>query len=133
MTDRDDGGRAAPLTARVLIVDDDEMDGVLCRAALESVAEEVHFASNGEEALRIFEANEIDIVVTDMAMPTLSGLRLIQELQKRAPSVHVIAISGVNAEILDLAEDVGAVQSLVKPLSPPDLLAAVSEVLERRR
>ncbi len=127
------GSGAAPRheVVRILVVDDNEMDRMIPRAVLENAGHEVLFAPNGEVALRIFETSDIDLVITDLAMPHLNGLRLIQALVELDPEAQIIAVSGVSPEQLDTAERFGAVRTMFKPLRPSALLQLVTEVLER--
>jgi CheY-like chemotaxis protein len=117
-------------TARILIVDDDEVDRMLSRAVLGGAGHELLFAPDGEVALRIFQSENVDLVITDLAMPKLNGLRLIQHLIEHDPRARIIAVSGVSPEQLDMAEQFGATRVMFKPLKPEDLLRVVTETLE---
>ena len=116
--------------AHILIVDDDEMARTFCRTVLGGAGHELLFAPDGEVALRIFQTQDVDVVITDLAMPNLNGLRLIQELLDHDPAARIIAVSGESPEQLDTAERFGAIRTMFKPLRPPELLRAVTEALE---
>ena len=116
--------------ARILVVDDNEMDRMVPRAVLENAGHEVLFAPNGEVALRIFQTRDIDVVITDLSMPNLNGFRLIQALIELDPQALIIAVSGVSPEQLDTAERFGAARTMFKPLRPSALLRVVTEVLQ---
>ncbi len=118
--------------ANILLVDDSEADRLLLKTVLESKGYTIFFARDGEEALRIFGFHPIDMVVTDIQMPHLNGLRLIRELREQDPDAAIVAISGVAAEQLPLAEDLGAIQALAKPIDPQKLLTAVAKALDAR-
>lgn len=115
--------------ARILIVDDEELDRVLLRAVLEHAGHELLFAGDGRTAINLYKLNKMDVVVTDIAMPDLNGLRLIQELRADSKELPIIAISGVSAEQLDLAQDYGANFVLYKPVDPQKLVAMVDHLL----
>jgi CheY-like chemotaxis protein len=115
--------------AKILIVDDEELDRVLLRAVLEHGGHSLLFAGDGRTAINVFKLNQVDVVVTDIAMPDLNGLRLIQELREEDKELPIIAISGVSAEQLDLAKDYGANFVLYKPVDPQKLVAMVNHVL----
>lgn len=117
---------------RILIVDDEESDRVLERSILEGAGHTVFFAPDGESALEAYRIHVIELVITDLHMPRLNGLRLIRELKARDPDLAVIAVSGIAADQLDLAEDLGAVRTVVKPVTPEALLNAVAEALAGR-
>ena len=64
--------------ANVLIVDDEEMDRLLERTMVEDAGHTPFFANDGEVALKVYEEHDIDVVITDLRMPNVDGLRLIQ-------------------------------------------------------
>jgi len=116
--------------ARILIVDDEEMDRLLGRTILQDAGHELLFAQDGDAALKTYREEEVDLVVTDLAMPNLNGLRLIRTLRDEDPDARIIAVSGVSPEQLPRAKDLGASRTLFKPLSREALLEAVEEVLD---
>jgi two-component system chemotaxis response regulator CheY len=118
--------------ARILVVDDDEMDRLFERSVLEDVGHELYFARDGEVALQIYRDHAIDLVITDLHMPRLNGLRLIREIMELDGDATIIAVSGVSADQLDTAETLGAVHTLSKPLDPDALVRIIAEALEQR-
>jgi len=118
--------------ARVLIVDDDEQDVVLLRAMLESAGHELFVASNGEEGLRLYLANPIEVVVTDIAMPRGDGVELITALTGLDPSAAIIAVSGQDPNRLDIAQMAGAKKILIKPVERAELVGAVQELVDEQ-
>jgi len=119
--------------ARILVVDWDEIERVHLWTILEEAGHQLLFASDGKVALEVWERNPIDLVVTELAMPELNGLRLIQELVKLDAGVRIVAISAISADQLDLAEDFGANTILYKPVTRDSILQAVEESLEAPR
>lgn len=119
--------------AKILIVDWDEIERVNLWSILEDEGYELLFASDGNAALKVWEEKTIDLVITELAMPELNGLRLIRELVERDPGVRILAISAISADQLDLAEDFGAGAILYKPVEPRALLSAVEELMEGPR
>jgi CheY-like chemotaxis protein len=115
--------------ATILFVDDDEMERTFAREILEPRGHRVLYAGDGESALRVFATEPVDVVVTDLAMPRLNGLRLIKRIRAEHPRVHVIAASGKNADQLDLAEDFGALAVLKKPWDPQRFLDTLERIL----
>ena len=116
--------------ARILIVDDEEMDRVLLSQILHQAGHEALFAPNGEAALRIWNKSPVDLVVTDIVMPGLDGLGLIEALKEEDPWIRVIAISGVTAKKLNEAARAGALAILTKPVDPEELLQEIHRALE---
>lgn len=82
--------------ARILVVDDDEMERLLGRTILEGVGHELHFAKDGADAMRIFRTEDIDVVVTDLNMPRIDGLRLITEMREFDDRIPVVVVSAPN-------------------------------------
>ena len=119
--------------AKILIVDDEEMDRVMERSMLDGLGHTLLFASDGEVALSLYQKEEPDLVITDLAMPELNGLRLIQEIMEYDPSARIIAVSGASADQLHLAEDMGAFCTLFKPVDYGEFLAAVEKALKEQR
>jgi CheY-like chemotaxis protein len=116
--------------ARILIVDDEEMDRVLLAEVLRRAGHESLFASDGQAALKIWRDSKVDLVVTDIVMPGLNGLELLQTLKVEDPAALVIAISGTSAEKLNKAARLGALAILTKPVDPEELLDEVSRALD---
>ena len=117
--------------ARILVVDDEEADRAHGRAVLENAGHEVLFAPSGEAALRIYAKQAVDLVITDLAMPNLNGLRLIEQIRERDGRALIMAVSGVSPEQFDRAQALGAVATMAKPFSPEELLRVVSDALAR--
>lgn len=115
--------------ARILIVDDEEMDRVLLAEVLHSAGHEPSFASDGLSALKEWRESSYDLVVTDMVMPELDGIGLLEAMQAEAPGVLVIAISGITAKGLNEAGFLGAQAILTKPVDPTELLEEIKRAL----
>lgn len=115
--------------AKILIVDDEEGDRVKESSLLEAAGHELLFAPHGQAALAMWKEQLIDLVITDLAMSELNGLRLIKAIRAEDPVARIIAISGVAPEQLDLAQDFGAMRTLFKPVDPEEFVRVVEEVL----
>ncbi len=116
--------------ARVLIVDDSEEDRLIQRAVLEDAGHDLFFAKNGGEAMKAYLGKDIDVVVTDLQMPDGDGYELITGLLGMDEDTKIIALSGTTPEELDMAELLGALLTLAKPVDPNDLIEAVAKVTE---
>lgn len=118
----------------VLLVDDDlAIRGVVSRA-LERFGYRVWTAEHGAAALEIYEAHrdEVDLVLTDGAMPVMDGISLVREIRARAPELPIVTASG-----LDAAEQLalGGVVSrhvVAKPYSIDMLLRVIRTALDER-
>ncbi len=81
-------------SVKILLVDDEEELRMMLADYLESIGHEVFHADNGKSALEIFEKQEIDIVITDVRMPVMSGIDLLKSVKSISPSTPVITMSG---------------------------------------
>jgi GAF domain-containing protein len=115
------------LPAHCLVVDDEDLVRETIGDLLSLGSHTTVLASSGEEALRLFDAERFDIVVTDLAMPGLSGWQVARACKDRRPEVPVLLITGwgveLNREEL-AAHGVDAVLS--KPLRVDEILDAVA-------
>lgn len=120
----------SPATA-VLVVDDDEVMRDLLRRALERSGFEVVTAADGHEGVERFRDRAVDVTITDMMMPTMDGLQLIQALVAQQPSIRIIAVSGVDEwdNYLKTARSLGARAVLRKPVSSAQIVTTVKRVL----
>jgi signal transduction histidine kinase/DNA-binding response OmpR family regulator len=80
--------------ARVLIVDDGEINRAVFESYVSKIGHKPVQASNGKEALSIFKLCPIDLVITDLGMPGMSGWEVAKSVKKINPDVPVILISG---------------------------------------
>lgn len=85
------------MSNKILVAD----DSVSMRDLIKTIIEydngyEVQEASNGEEALHLLEQNAFDLLITDIEMPEINGIELIQRLRRAGSSMPVIVISGVS-------------------------------------
>ena len=117
---------------RILIVDDEEMDRVLLAQVLQDAGHEPLFAPDGKTALRIWRNGSFDAVVTDIVMPEMDGLSLLETIRMEDPWIPVIAISGTSAERLNKAARSGAQAILTKPVDPSELLTEIDQALDSR-
>ena len=119
---------------KILLVDDEPLFADMVRKALIAFGHEVVLARNGKEALTLYDAQTMSLVITDLMMPDMDGMELIMKLQQLDPAVRIIAMSGggkANPEsYLPVAERLGAVKTLAKPFSLAVLAAAVQECLD---
>lgn len=115
--------------ANILIVDDDEMNRLLEKTIVENAGYTPFFANDGESALRVYEENDIDVVITDLRMPNVDGLRLIRDLLTTDPNAAIIAVSSAGSDQLDAAEAYGALAAFVKPVEPEELMDILHETV----
>ncbi|MBI5396675.1 MAG: sigma-54-dependent Fis family transcriptional regulator [Verrucomicrobia bacterium] len=122
--------------ATLLLVEDDPSHRELYGTVLERAGYDVMRASNADEALRALETRVPDLILTDVVMPTMSGMSLLRELMNLHPGVGVI-LQTSQPQIADAVEaiKIGALDYLDKSsLIPPTRLAErVAAALQKRQ
>jgi putative two-component system response regulator len=121
-------------TARILVVDDEPAITVALAKKLRREGYDCLTASSGEEALRRLATAELDLVVTDVRMPGMSGIELLQEIKRRDNDIQVVMMTaytdiGFAVEALRHKAD----DYLLKPFNLAELSHSVSRSLEHRR
>jgi len=117
--------------AKVLVVDDEPNIREVVSLYLRRDGHAVVSAGDGDEALRLYQQTQPDLVVLDLMLPGLSGLEVCRRLQasQRVPLIMLTAKGEEEDRIVGLG--VGADDYVVKPFSPRELAARVEAVLRR--
>ncbi len=118
----------------VLVVDDDMEVRDLVQYTLEEC--DVHTAASGEEALRAVAGHQPDVVILDIMMPGMSGLRVLELLRADPVTAElpVILLTAKAQEAdVDRGFQMGADDYVVKPFSPLELARRVTAVAARKR
>jgi two-component system chemotaxis response regulator CheY len=116
----------------VLIVD----DLTFIKMVLKDLVEKAGFrvvgeASDGEEALRLFEEKRPDIVLMDITMPKMDGLTALQKILELDPEAKVIMCSALGQQRLILqAIQLGAKDFIVKPFRPERVIGSIKKILD---
>ena len=116
----------------ILLVDDDPSVLDVAREMLEHLGFSVLTAANGQEALALFDdrPKEIDLVITDLTMPKMGGVDLVQALRQRSPQAKIVIMAGYL-----LAADADELMArnirdwLLKPLQLEQLAETVDKLL----
>ena len=128
----EDANRDLTGTARILLVEDEDAVRTFGARALGNKGYEVLDADSGESALKLLSDHpdaRIDLVITDVIMPTMDGPTLAKELRARTPTLKIIFISGYTEE--KLKDHMGEnIWFLPKPFTLKQLAAKVKEALE---
>lgn len=102
---------------KVLVVEDDALALENTVEFLEDFFEQIYVAKDAFEATKIYNQNQLDIIITDINMPKLSGLEFISNIRKKDKKVQIIVLSAYsNKEYLFKAIELGLVKYLVKPI-----------------
>ncbi|MCK9274591.1 MAG: sigma-54 dependent transcriptional regulator [Syntrophales bacterium] len=119
--------------AKLLIVDDEKNMRLVLGAMLKKEGYEVFSAGNGIEALNVLEKNSIDSVVTDLKMPHLDGLGLLEKIGEEYPLIPVIIITahGTIANAVEAVKQ-GAFDYITKPFDQEDIKNIVSKAVKTK-
>src|SRR5512133_4259643 len=122
------------MTARILIVDDEEIVIRSCVRILNDDLYAVDSAPGGFEALKKVDETTYDILILDVMMPKMDGLEVLQHVKERHPDVDVIMMTGLSEiQTAVKAMKLGAFDYLSKPFDPDELKMVVDRALERQR
>jgi two-component system cell cycle sensor histidine kinase/response regulator CckA len=117
----------------ILIVDDERAVRDLVAAALTRAGFAVRTAGSAEEALDLEARHPVDLLVTDVILPELSGPELAERIRQRSPHTRVLFMSGYTGNALTTHDLRGGSAFLPKPFGTTTLLARVREVLNPQR
>ena len=122
------------MSARILVVDDEEIVIKSCLRILGEGAYQVEAAQSGLEALRKIEESHFDLMILDIMMPKMDGLEVLQRVKETHPDIDVIMVTGLSQiETAVRSMKLGAFDYLPKPFDPDKLILVVERALERRR
>lgn len=123
------------LPIRIALADDHEIfrDGFRVMLKKQTSVELIGDAANGEELLQLVAETQPDVVVTDIKMPIMDGIKATKELTRKYPHIGVIALSMFDEEnlIIDMLE-AGAKGYLLKNAHKDEIIAAVETVFKRQ-
>jgi PAS domain S-box-containing protein len=115
----------------ILLVEDEERVREAIHEMLEMLGYQVLIAANGLEALEAYQsAAKVDLVLTDVVMPEMGGVELVQELQRKDPGLKALALTGYALE-KDLSHAAGISEVVPKPVEMHVLVEAIRWVLAR--
>jgi diguanylate cyclase (GGDEF)-like protein len=124
------------MNAKILVIDADKLVVQLLEKALGKAGHEVTPVDNAPKALRLLDTQSFDLVITDVAMPKLTGIQVLEQVKALDDAIEVIVFAGAEEESFEnalAALRLGASDFLTKPLRNIDeLMAAVERALARR-
>ncbi len=120
-------------SAIVLVVDDDELVRKTLKVLITVLGYQCLSASDGVEAITILESNPCDIVLTDVIMPNMDGLELLQHINENFPDIGVIIATGYSerASYADVIK-AGAIDFIKKPIDQAELEAKLERALREK-
>jgi len=112
----------------VLVVDDDSLVLTSTRLLIEDLGHRVLCAPSGPQALELYERNQdIDLVITDMAMPQMDGAQLAKLLRNRQPALPIILATGYAERLEGFASQL---PRLIKPFKQVDLVQIIGQTMK---
>ena len=117
----------------ILVVDDDESLRRITQLQLEEAGYAASTAAGGEQALRLLEEDAPALVITDLKMPGISGLDLLQRIRAQYPQTAVVLVTAFGTvQTAVAAMKAGAYDYITKPIDYDELLLVVSRAMERQ-
>ena len=117
----------------ILIVDDDKEITAVLEKILRKLGFSVRSVLGGEDALRSLKEMSFTFLLTDMRMPNMDGLELIQKVSKSYPNVNIIAMTGYSEgyRYIDVLNS-GAIDFIKKPFESDELEAKIRRIINER-
>ena len=123
----------ANVPARVVVVDDDRLIRAIVKDAIGDRAR-VECCDSSESALEALHREAADLIVSDLTMPGLSGIELLEEIRRAYPATDFLLLTGhATVESAVGALRMGAADYLTKPVNSDELVLVVERILEQRR
>lgn len=118
---------------QILVVDDEPLIRQSLYEILRIEGYRVQAASSAEEALNLIKKMPVDIIVTDMKLPKMSGIELLSHVKKDYPKTEVIVITGYGS--IETAVDAmkkGAYDYITKPINDQEIKVIITKIIEKR-
>src|SRR5579862_754658 len=119
--------------SRVLVIDDDASLRFTLEAVLSDAGLVVEACDGGASGLAAFELHGADVVLTDLAMPEMDGMQVLERMRASDPSVPVLMLTAHGSERVAVAAmKAGAFDYVPKPFDPDEILLAVTRAVDTR-
>jgi len=115
---------------KVLFVEDNEIIKEQTAKVLHLLFDKIYTASNGLEGFDIFKDTPIDLVITDMSMPTADGSVLIENIRTINKEVPIIVMTG-HSEFTEIYKGIENIYTIIKPVDLNDLLVSIKGIEKR--
>lgn len=118
----------------ILVVDDDALVNEFFQAVLSKLGHDVHTATSGTAALDLIQTVEFDVILSDVKMPNMSGIELLQKIKSESPDAVVMMITA-HGTVKDAVEamKLGAFDYILKPILPDELELALNKALDHHQ
>ncbi len=121
------------MSVKIVIAEDEDITRKHLLYALKKEGYDVFAARNGREALDLIERDHFDILITDVRMPEMSGIELLERVKAKFSGIEVMVITGFGS--IDSAVEAmkkGAYEYITKPFNLDELILKVKNIQERR-
>lgn len=116
----------------ILVVDDEEVVRNICRRSLEKIGYQVFNVENGVQALEWLQKGECDLVFSDIKMPIINGIELLETIKRDFPHVEVVIMTGyATIESAIVAMKKGAYDFILKPIQPEQIRIVADKCFEK--
>jgi DNA-binding NtrC family response regulator len=120
--------------AKVLVIDDEQIVLKSCTRILSAEGYDVQTVQTGSEGLRKLADERFDVVLTDLKMPDMSGMEVLEKVLESYPDMIVIMITGYSTVQTAVdAMKMGAYDYVPKPFTPEELVEAVGKALDKKK
>jgi len=120
------------MSARILIVDDEDIVVRSCLRILADTDYTVDVARGGAEALQKIDKTAYDVLLVDIMMPQVNGLEVLSHVKQKRPESEVIIFTGLSqSETALRAQELGAFAYLPKPFDPAELRDLIGQALAK--
>jgi DNA-binding response OmpR family regulator len=118
--------------AKILVLDDVLDAGLMIKRILEKQGHQIFTFTEEEDAINYIKSNEMDLAILDIKLKKMSGIEVLTELKKIAPTIRAIMLTGYpTMETAYESLELGADEYCVKPIDKDELEEKVASVLQR--
>jgi len=119
---------------RVLIIDDEDIVRVSCQRILVPEGYEVRSTNSAAEGLGLLAQEPVDVVLTDLKMPDIDGMQVLEKIKEEWPDIEVIMITGYQTITTAVeAIKLGAFDYIEKPFTPSAIVEAIDKAISHRQ
>lgn len=117
---------------RVLVIEDDEFQLSILGSGLRDEGYDVFLTADGPKGIEIFRQKNPDLVLLDLALPSMSGLEVMRKLKELDATANILVVSGFpSKESIEVASRYGVKEFIAKPYLMPELIERVGAALRK--